>query len=528
MPDGVSVSSVLNDQKLTLQFNQRAQFRPGGCEGGGAAEHRLDQPAGRRQLLRGRHRADRRGRRAFLPRGKELCDRCRLPAGGKARACAAKPQAAAKPAVPARPGPAPRISRDKTLKESPPPQQPAEIPPVTSEMIAEQARIEIKPAQVIEAPAVAAAAPPAVETGRRPRTMRLLRPRRWQPAPEKTAPAAEKTAPAAEKTSPPTKAAQPAERVQAAAAEAPKAEAPKMAPAPGEPPKQAAAASSSPPPESGAKDKPAAVEARRDSDGLRVTFSFAAPTPAALFRRADTVWLVFDHANPIDIEPIRAKGGAVIGDVSRLPLEKGQAIRLRLNDRNPSLESEGRADEPSWTLTFADRGHDAAAADRAAEHYRSRARQCHRAAGQSRCDAPAGRSRRRRYAVGRHRAASDPRSSQAAGFRRTIVLEIRSRRGRAPELRRYQRRGRRRQGDAWTARRIDAVVADVAAERATAAVRPLFDANEWRKNQEEKFLARLDALINAAAAAGPEQKAQTRLELANFYMSREMYQEARE
>ena len=29
--------------------------------------------------------------------------------------------------------------------------------------------------------------------------------------------------------------------------------------------------------------------------------------------------------------------------------------------------------------------------------------------------------------------------------------------------------------------------ADVAAERATAAVRPLFDVNEWRKNQEEKF-----------------------------------------
>ncbi len=69
--------------------------------------------------------------------------------------------------------------------------------------------------------------------------------------------------------------------------------------------------------------------------------------------------------------------------------------------------------------------------------------------------------------------------------------------------------------------------ADVAAERATAAVRPLFDANEWRKNREEKFLPKLDALIKAAAAARPELKAQARLELANFYMSRGMYQEAR-
>ena len=68
--------------------------------------------------------------------------------------------------------------------------------------------------------------------------------------------------------------------------------------------------------------------------------------------------------------------------------------------------------------------------------------------------------------------------------------------------------------------------ADVAAERATAAVRPLFDVNEWRKNREEKFFPRLDALIKAAAAAAPEQKAQARLDLANFYMSRGMYQEA--
>ena len=63
--------------------------------------------------------------------------------------------------------------------------------------------------------------------------------------------------------------------------------------------------------------RPPPSRRRRDSDGLRVTFSFAAPTPAALFRRADTVWLVFDHTKPIDIEPIRAKGGAIIGDVSR-------------------------------------------------------------------------------------------------------------------------------------------------------------------------------------------------------------------
>ena len=50
---------------------------------------------------------------------------------------------------------------------------------------------------------------------------------------------------------------------------------------------------------------------------------------------------------------------------------------------------------------------------------------------------------------------------------------------------------------------------------------------EWRKNQDENFLPRLDALIKAAAIAEPEQKTQARLDLANFYMARAMYQEAR-
>jgi hypothetical protein len=69
--------------------------------------------------------------------------------------------------------------------------------------------------------------------------------------------------------------------------------------------------------------------------------------------------------------------------------------------------------------------------------------------------------------------------------------------------------------------------ADVASERATVAMRPLFDLNEWHKNQNENFLARLDTLIKATAAAGVDQRTQTRLELANFYMARGMYQEAR-
>ena len=84
-------------------------------------------------------------------------------------------------------------------------------------------------------------------------------------------------------------------------------------------------------------------------------FSFAAATPAALFRRADTVWLVFDSTKPLDIEPIRSKGGSVIADVSLLPLDKGQAIRIRLNrPQMPSLTGDDPPGGSNWTVTFAD------------------------------------------------------------------------------------------------------------------------------------------------------------------------------
>ena len=118
----------------------------------------------------------------------------------------------------------------------------------------------------------------------------------------------------------------------------------------GLPPIQAAAGR----PDAAGRRGPASVTARRDSDALRVTFAFAAATPAALFRRADTVWLVFDSLQPVDIDPIRSRGGALIADVSRLPLDKGQAIRIRLNrPQMPSLTGDDKGGA-HWMLTFAD------------------------------------------------------------------------------------------------------------------------------------------------------------------------------
>ena len=511
MPDGVSVSSVLNDQKLTLQFTSVLNFD--------LADAKVAAPPNVASISQ---RADVDSSavdimligevdvHSFREEKNYVID---VAFQQQEKPAVPEPQAATKSAVPpAKPGPAARMSRDRALKEVPPPPPQAEIPPVTSETFAEQAKVEIKPAE---------AATPAVE--KKPAAEKVT------PAKDSAPPPADKMAAAPEKISPPAEAAkavQPAEQVQAAAIEAPKVVAPKQAPPPVESAKPAASA---PPSESAAKDKPASVEARRDSDALRVTFSFAGPTPAALFRRADTVWLVFDHTGPLDVEQIRAKGGAIIGDVSALPLEKGQAIRIRLNrPQIPSLESEGRANGAEWTLTFADRGlatplpltvlrniTEPALANVTVPLANPGA--LHRLVDPDAGDTllvvtapPPTRGLIKRqdfvelsllesvHGVVVHPHADDIRAEVGSD---KVML------GRPGGL--------------------TLSSAEVSAERATAAVRPLFDVTEWRKNREETFFPRLDALIKAAALAGPEQKAQARTDLANFYMSRGMYHEAR-
>ncbi|MGB3446997.1 MAG: tetratricopeptide repeat protein, partial [Xanthobacteraceae bacterium] len=102
------------------------------------------------------------------------------------------------------------------------------------------------------------------------------------------------------------------------------------------------------------------VQVQRNSDGVRLNFAFDAATPAALFRRADAVWLVFDSAQALDLDAIRRDAKSVVGDVSRIALPNAQAIRMRL--LRPQLVGLTGADDDAkpaangqhWTLTFAD------------------------------------------------------------------------------------------------------------------------------------------------------------------------------
>ncbi|MGN1290585.1 MAG: tetratricopeptide repeat protein, partial [Bradyrhizobium sp.] len=315
---------------------------------------------------------------------------------------------------------------------------------------------------------------------------------------------------------------------------APVSEAPKPAPAvmaaPAmETPKSIVAPSPSAEARAGAKSSAkSSVDAQRDSDGLRVTFSFPGPTPAALFRRADTVWMVFDTPEAIDVDPIRAKGGSLIADVSRIALEKGQAVRFRLNrPQMPSLESDDRSRGVSWALTFADRVQKPPLPLTVVRNISepslanvsvplANPGQLHKLVDPDAGDTlwvvtapPPTRGIIKRqdfvelsllesiHGVVVHPNADDVKAEVGAD---KVML------GRPGGL--------------------TLSSADVAAERATAAVKPLFDPDEWRKNQSENFLKQLDGLIAAASSANAEQLPQARLDLAEFYMARGMYQEA--
>jgi len=316
-----------------------------------------------------------------------------------------------------------------------------------------------------------------------------------------------RTPPASETQMP----ARPAGEAPAKAAEAP----PKMSPA-----------APAPPPEVKPGGDPAS--ARRDGDGLRLTFSFPAATPAALFRRADTVWLVFDSTKPIDLEPIRRQSGAVITEASVIPLEQGQALRMRLS--RPQLASLSGEDQPggvNWTVIFADAmlapPQPLAVIRNIADPLLAnvsvplqRAGLLHRLV-----DPDAGDTLLVVTAM-----------PPARGFiKRQDFVEV-------SLLESIHGVVVHPNSDDVTAEiASDKIIlgkpggltlssADKGGERASTAVRPIFELAEWRNNQNGSFIARQDALLEAAASAAPDQRTPARIDLARFYLSRGLYSEA--
>ncbi len=290
---------------------------------------------------------------------------------------------------------------------------------------------------------------------------------------------------------------------------------------------EADTASSEMKPGGGASD----VSVSRDSYGLHLTFSVPPGTPAALFRRADTLWLMFDSMKPINVEPVRGQGGNAVADVSVIPQDKGQAVRFRLNrPQLPSISGEDLPTATYWTVTFADTVQTPSQALNAIRNIADPAL--------ANVTVPL-------PSAGLLHRFVDPDAGD-------VLLVVTAR----PPARGFIKRQdfvemsllesihgvaiRPNSDDVTADVGPDKIVvgkpggltlspADTGSERAPTAVRPIFDLGEWRKNKEGNFNARLDALIAAegtASVAGAEPRAAARLDLARFYMSRGMYPEA--
>ncbi|MGJ5181357.1 tetratricopeptide repeat protein [Bradyrhizobium oligotrophicum] len=501
IPDGVGVSSVLNDQKLSLFLTVPLNFD--------LADAKIVAPpnvAAINQRIDGIKTVVEIGLigevdvHAFREEKNYNIDIAYVQPDKKVAAVSSDTLPGAKAA-----------SAEKSNADNAKPAAQPDIVQPTSETIAKEMKAEAKPAPAIAAPATEPAAEPA--------------------------PPASAAAPPAPATKP--EAAAEAAKSEPAKSEPAKSEPAKSEPAKPEAPKPEVATSEAAKPEAAKPEaakpaeKPAngaaTLEALRDSEGLRLTFGFGQVTPAALFRRGDTVWMVFDSTKPVDVEPIRAKGGAIIGEVNRMPLDNGQAIRIRLN--RPQMHSLGSEDGGrSWTLSFADKGQaiqqplmvmrnvtDPALANVMVPLANPGAGLLHRLTDPDAGDTllvvtapPPIRGFIKRQDLvdlslldSVHGIAVRPNSED-------IAVEI------APDKVILGRPG------GLTLSSIG-----FSPERAPTAVRPMFDIDEWQQNQAQPFVSRQDLLIKAAASAEPERRAQARLALARFYMARGMYPEAR-
>ena len=112
-----------------------------------------------------------------------------------------------------------------------------------------------------------------------------------------------------------------------------------------EPPKPARAAPNDDP------NHPVIAELRRQGDNLRLFFPFAAPTPAAVFQRADTLWLVFDTRLTIDIGALANDMSHTIRSATVAREDDAQVVRIKLE--RPRLVSVD-ADDSGWSVSVGD------------------------------------------------------------------------------------------------------------------------------------------------------------------------------
>ena len=254
---------------------------------------------------------------------------------------------------------APAVAAPATISPKNPPAD-LQLPKIPASPKAESS---VPPPAAASAPAPMPAVTPAKEAEQpkaKPAPAPQEKTEQTQPAP---APTKEVEQP---QPGPAMAASQPATAAPAAAT------APDPAPAASQQPMPAPVAEAPPPPATPAARKMATPSARADDtvrpkanpnavvvaraqqsgDKLRVELPFAAPTPAAVFQRADTLWLVFDSPAQIDLTALQADSDNGVREILSERNDDGAVVvRIKLvRPRMASLEADG----PGWIVNIAD------------------------------------------------------------------------------------------------------------------------------------------------------------------------------
>jgi hypothetical protein len=94
-----------------------------------------------------------------------------------------------------------------------------------------------------------------------------------------------------------------------------------------------------------------AVDMSRQGANLKLTFPFPMPTAAAVFHRADTLWIVFDSTSAIDLAALVGEASRTIRGVDFSRDRDAGIVRLQLD--HPHLSSIA-ADGVGWSVTIGD------------------------------------------------------------------------------------------------------------------------------------------------------------------------------
>jgi len=281
-----------------------------------------------------------------------------------------------------------------------------------------------------------------------------------------------------------------------------------------------------PPPDPNA---PVVVALHRSGDKLRLEFPFAVPTAAAVFRRANTLWLVFDSAAKIDLNALEtAESKELVRSSTVTRGAEGEAI-VRMKLTHPQVAS-FRADGPSWLLSLGDPD---ATPTRALVVARA-------VAGKNTAsiaipfDQP-----QKMHVIG------DP----DVGDRLIVITGLGPARGFLKPLDFVELRALPSTQGVVVLPLADDVTAEMAPDRVTIS-RPggltlssgvmseraantfafnpqLFDTQLWGFDRQAKFNDRQSELMRLAASAPEPKRYQARLNLARFYLAREMSAEAK-